>query len=335
MSAVKSVRAKSRAKSGQASMCMSPYGASPDRKPSTRTTRKRGAAADRAIVGSSSMGLTPDQPSIRRRKVAKPGPAICAAQPNEPTPDRDQIIAEITQLWRMRQRWHRAEKSLILQGRAVCRAWTAGDKDEAAKLFDAVTQGADGADPILIVALQPFLAARDQFEPERKAIEKRLRALARSLPIWPWVANVKGFGDLNLAAIVGEAGDAGCYRTPACLWKRMGLAVIGVERQRKKTNAEEAAAHGYNPARRAVAYLLGDTLIKANGDGKYRTLYLARKEYEAARTDEGAAKTKAHIHNRSARYMVKRALRDLWSAWRATGQETSATLSQRAGGPND
>lgn len=335
MSAIKSVRANSRAKSGQASMCKSPSGALPDRKLSTRPARKRGAAADRAIVGLSPMGLTPDQPPIRRRKAAKPGPATMSLRPMQPAPDRDQIIAEIIQLWRMRQRWHSAEKSMTTRGKAVCRAWTAGDKDEAAKLFDTVAEGAESADPILTVALQPFLAARDQFEPQRKAIEKRLRVLARSLPIWPWVASVKGFGDLNLAAVVGEAGDIGTYRNPACLWKRMGLAVIGVERQRKKINAEEAAAHGYNPARRAVAYLLGDTLIKANGDGKYRALYLARKEYEAARTDEGAAKTKAHIHNRSARYMVKRALRDLWSAWRATGQETSATHSQRAGGPND
>jgi ribosomal protein L13E len=31
-------------------------------------------------------------------------------------------IIQIVQLWRMRQRWHRAEKSLILQGKAICRS---------------------------------------------------------------------------------------------------------------------------------------------------------------------------------------------------------------------
>lgn len=224
-------------------------------------------------------------------------------------------VEQIVQLWRMRQRWHRAEKSLTLQGKALCRSWTNGDKAKASELFDTAADGGN-VPPEITIALMPFLSSIERFQPERAKIERELQKLSKSLPIWAWVANQKGFGSLNLAAIVGEAGDVGSYRNPSCLWKRMGMAVIGGIRQRKMSNAEDALAHGYNPSRRAVAYLLGDCLIKGNGEGRYRTLYLARKEIEAARDE---VKTKAHAHNRAARYMTKRVLRDLWGEWRRCG----------------
>lgn len=234
------------------------------------------------------------------------------------------VVAEIVQLWRMRQRWHRAEKSLTLQGKAVCRAWTAGDKGAASDLFDRAAKGGS-VDPILGMALTPFLMAIENFAPERAAIEKRLRKLAASLPVYPWVKSVRGFGELNLAAIVGEAGEIGTYRGPACLWKRMGLAVIGGGRQRKIADAEQALIHGYNPNRRSVAYLLGETLIKVNANGEFKMLYDTRKAYELAREDEGKPKSLAHAHNRAARVMTKRALQRLWVEWRAAdrGQHTS------------
>ena len=217
-------------------------------------------------------------------------------------------VAEIIQLWRMRQRWHRAEKALTLQGRALCRSWTEGDKTEANRLFDAAGRGG-AVDPGLAMALAPFLAAIAGFGPERAGIEKRLRKLAHELPFWSWVAEIKGFGDLNLAGLVGEAGELASYRNPSRLWKRMGLAVISGERQRRKTDAAAAEAHGYNPRRRTVAYLLGDTLIKAGDGNRYRPVYAERR----ARTAETHPDwTKAHSHNDAARVMVKRVLRDLW-----------------------
>ena len=224
------------------------------------------------------------------------------------------VVNQIVQLWRMRQRWHRAEKSLILQGKALCRAWCDGDKTKASEMFDAAANGKDCPMEVAI-ALMPFLSSIERFKPERTKLEKELQKLAKSLPVWSWVSIQRGFGALNLAALVGEAGDIGSYRNPSCLWKRMGLAVIEGGRQRRVTDAEAALVHGYNPSRRAVAYLIGDCLIKGNGDGMYRTLYLARKEIEAAKDE---IKTKAHAHNRAARYMTKRVLRNLWSAWRVS-----------------
>lgn len=233
------------------------------------------------------------------------------------------IIAEITQLVRMRRRWHKAEKSLVLQGLAMARALTDGDKDEAKRIFGLVASGKCD-DLTAVMAITPFLAAKANLEADRKPIEKQLRKMARSLPVWKsWAEGVKGFGDLRLAIIVGECGDIGGYRNPSCLWKRMGLAVIDGQRQRRVANADAALLHGFNPERAAVSWNLASEIVKAQirrdketdavrAIGGYGQVYLDRKAYEASRDDL----TKLHIDNRAKRYMAKRVLRDLWTAWR-------------------
>ncbi len=141
--------------------------------------------------------------------------------------------------------------------------------------------------------------------------------MAAQLPIWPWVKAVSGFGPLNLAAIVGEAGDISRYRNPSCLWKRLGLAVIDGEKQGKRTNAEEALVHGYSPRRRCVAYLLGDTMIKVGDKCRYRSLYNERKERMLPIfTERGDKAPKLHSHRDAMRIMVKRTLRDMWVEWK-------------------
>ncbi len=141
-------------------------------------------------------------------------------------------------------------------------------------------------------------------------LEKRLRKLARQLPVWPWVESVPGFGDLGLAQIVGEAGDLANYPNPAKLWKRMGVAVIGDERQRKVSGAD-ALDHGYSPQRRSLLWVIGDSLLKKAGP--YRDIYLAEKARQAELHPE---LSRMHVHLRAKRYMEKRLLRDLWRAWR-------------------
>lgn len=247
------------------------------------------------------------------------------------------LIAEIIQLVRMRRRWHKAEKSLTLQGKALCRSWAGGDKDEANASYTRAAAGKPD-DPFLGIALAPFLEAKARFEAEREAIDKALAKMAKTLPVWKaWAEGVKGLGALRLAVIVGECGDIGSYRNPSCLWKRMGLAVIAGGRQRMVANAADALDHGYNPERRAIAYVMSTELLKAqirnvkDEDGKrtdtsiaigaYGQLYLDRKAYEAGR--EGI--TKAHANNRAGRYMAKRVLRDLYAAWRAAPEPDLTT----------
>jgi hypothetical protein len=185
---------------------------------------------------------------------------------------------------------------------------------------------------IILVAINSRVPT-DAFE---KIATREMERLGASLPVWEeFGEQIRGFGARSLAVIIGEAGDLSNYSTHSKLWKRMGLAVMDGVRQgglRKSSNKETWIEHGYSPIRRSRMFVIGDALIKANGDGAYRRAYLARKQYERDRAVSNglvvapAAKIPAkrkdefmsdgHIHLRAQRYMEKRLLRDLWKAWR-------------------
>jgi hypothetical protein len=264
-------------------------------------------------------------PLSRASRAPKPGSqsldgiGTAGSKSGDILPEPDPAIDEIVKIWRRRQRWHGAEKKLVLQGRAVCREWTNGDRTAANVLFDKARAGEDSGDDLVFV-LAPFLASIEHFAKRRADLERDLHKRVKSLPVWPWVQSVKGFGPGNLAAIIGEAGDIGSYRSVSGLWKRMGLAVIDGKRQRKCTDTIEALLHGYSPRRRSVAYLLSDTMIRAKSPGYYQH-YSDRRAYELARSDAGkpaitpTAPT-MHAHRRAARVMTKRVLRDLFLKWK-------------------
>ena len=228
------------------------------------------------------------------------------------------VISEIREQWRRRQNWHRAEKSLTLQAKALCRRLTRGDKKEAELLFKAALGKGElhHLADVAFGAIFPLIEARKGLEKHRKAVEKRLEKLAASLPVAPWVDSVRGFGLLSLAGIVGEAGDLSAYANPAKLWKRMGVAVMPDGGRQRRIAGDEAIEHGYSPSRRSLVWAIGDCLIK-QGDA-YRSIYDVRKVLEAERVE-----TKGHAHNRAKRYMEKRLLLDLWRAWRQYGNQES------------
>lgn len=242
------------------------------------------------------------------------------------TADHSHTIASLRELHRQRQDFHRAEKSLTLQAKAICRRLCAGDKDEANKLYAAMEKGADDAQAEMARMLtEPFIQARSILEGNRKRTEKAMEKSAKTLPVAQWVDGIKGFGIASLAAVIGEAGDLSNYPTHSHLWKRLGLAVIDGGRQRLMPGAD-AIIHGYSPGRRSVVWNVGQCVFKAQSQrvdketgevkteaGEYRKLYDARKEYELPRVDG----KKAHAHNRATRYMEKKLMRDLWKAWRA------------------
>lgn len=256
------------------------------------------------------------------------------------------LIATIRDTWRDRVDLHKAEKSLTLQIKAKCRRMVEGDKSEAETLYKSMLNGQQHPHAVTMsLVTQPFTEARSIIEANRSAREKELAKLAKELPVWPWVEQVKGFGALTFAGVIGEAGDLSMYANPAKLWKRMGLAVINGGRQRCVKGAE-AMQHSYSPQRRSLVWNIGECLIKQQGD--YRALYLARMAREVEKCwEEGlqhatiiAATVKSwesrglptpvkvgkidpaqhrscgHIHNRAKRYVEKRLLRDLWRAWR-------------------
>lgn len=167
------------------------------------------------------------------------------------------------------------------------------------------------------VIIAMAIASRAPSDAVEKQATREMERLAKTLPVWAEFArDVRGFGALQLAVIVGEAGNLSNYATVARLWKRMGVAVIGGARQGapgKGATAADWIVHGYNKRRRSRLFVLGDVLIKVNRDGAYRSLYLARKAFELSRAPE---MTPMHAHRRAQRYMEKRLLRDLWRAWR-------------------
>lgn len=170
----------------------------------------------------------------------------------------------------------------------------------------------DVADLAALVSL-PYQLAEEPLRHNRAMLEKRLEKLAQQLPVYAWVASIRGLGALGLAQIVGETGDLANYANPAKVWKRMGLAVIGGERQRKVIG-DAALEHGYNPKRRSVMWVIGDSLLKGNRDGEYRTYYLAEKDRQRELHPE---LSDMQTHLRAKRHMEKRLLRDLWVVWNA------------------
>lgn len=283
--------------------------------------RKAGAETNRQLPTSGTMS-----PLLSSGQATLPK-APTSALPAQPSyagsqrPPGSSTIDEIREQWRRRQMWHRAEKSLTLQAKSMCRRLLAGDRKEAEVLYKSSLNGGEHAlAATAYMAMFPLLDGRRGIEASRIQVEKSLLALAKQLPVAAWIEGMRGVGLLSLAGIVGEAGDLGRYSNPAKLWKRMGLAVIGGERQRKKEGAA-GIEHGYNPARRSLMWTVGDCIIRAGGPLK--ELYNERKAYEMPRVQ-----TKMHAHNRAKRYIEKRLLRDLWRAWRDANRSvpTSVTL---------
>lgn len=239
------------------------------------------------------------------------------------------LIAEIRETCRAREDMMRAEQRLLLQAKAIQRRLDAAAGDQHG--IDALTThvpgaalSAEGDHPIPAslhssvsladLSMLHLEESRAVLHTHRLAFERRLEKLAKQLPIYPWAADVRGFGALGLAQIVGECGDLWNYANPAKVWKRLGLAVLDGERQQRKSGAT-AIVHGYSPRRRSIMWNIGHSLMQGNRDGAYRTYYLAEKERQRELLPDA---TQALIHNRAERHMTKRLLKHLWQAWRAS-----------------
>ncbi len=195
-------------------------------------------------------------------------------------------------------------------------------------------------------ALSPFTpmvlasaASRAVWDKQRADAERDMERIAKLLPVWPFVEGVRGLGAKGLAILTAEAGlPLGDYRSVSGLWKRLGLAVIDGERQRKKSGLEDAARHGYSPRRRSQVWAVcSDSLFRAQWRGAdeesglearpigpYGEVYAQRRAHTAPRieatahlpaTDPGKW-TKGRCHNDGRRVMTKALLRDLWAEWR-------------------
>jgi len=162
----------------------------------------------------------------------------------------------------------------------------------------------------------------EQEEYQLKCMEK----LAQQLPGYQYVKTTTGFGIRSFARIIGETGGLHHYANIGRLYKRLGLAVIEGERQRKYLDKEKAIAAGYNPRRRAVSWVMFDAMFR-HLQPHYRELYEERKAFYLEREDaikaeveEGEPTTKKwsklHADRCARRYVEKRVILHLWQEWR-------------------
>ncbi|WBU27510.1 hypothetical protein OOZ54_12480 [Rhodopseudomonas palustris] len=184
----------------------------------------------------------------------------------------------------------------------------------------------------------------DKIDQREDIVTKRLDELAMQLPVWKsFGEQIRGFSATFLGTIIGEAGDLSNYPDHSKLWKRMGLAPFVKDglamsgagwRKHGGLTKDEWSTFGYSPVKRSRMFVIGDVLLKCNGTGRYRTAYLARKDYEIAKAEAAGLQvlpagkipkgrrdefvSQAQVHARAKYYMEKRLLRDLWQAWRAS-----------------
>lgn len=168
--------------------------------------------------------------------------------------------------------------------------------------------------------------ARALWDARRAEVEREMAQAAALLPVAKWTEQIKGFTHLCLAIVIGEAGrPLDQYGTVSKLWKRLGLAVISSERQRRKTDKEAAAQHGYSPHRRSEIYVVGSvSLFLAQKPGmRYRDIYDQRRTHTAPRvvatSDLKATDpmkwTLGRCDNDARRVMTKALIADLWGEW--------------------
>ncbi len=162
--------------------------------------------------------------------------------------------------------------------------------DEARALIKKINTD-EATHPLAEVVKTTYLGI-DAFNKAKDDLTKKMEGWVEKLPIRGWVeANEqKGFGLVSCGMVLGEAGDLSNYANPAKLWKRMGCAPYQCERLSKtamggtwkrgkegKLTAEEWTAYGYSPRRRSIMYVVTDCLLKANGDGPYKSRYIEAK----------------------------------------------------------
>jgi len=218
----------------------------------------------------------------------------------------------IREKYRRIKDYEKVEIGLLQRQYAIIRRATDCGKDDAPKIHKALWQGKEiEKGEKLQFLCEHFEAARLNFIEHKKPHIREIEKLIKKLPVWEWAKSVRGCGPYILGQLLAETGDLSDYANPAKVWKRMGLAVINGERQRKCLDKEKAIIHGYCPRRRSIMWNLGKCLIRSN-DQHFRRIYDERKEYEEGKAPE---KSKAAWDIRAQRYMEKAFLRELWEEW--------------------
>lgn len=329
------------------------------RKRSSKAIAKPKAGSTNALIASGHTAFAPPRRCAAGSPIPdaaihfqSPTPGAPHQEPFTTAPRHYAAIESILYFYRLRQDMIRARTKLILQGQSSLRRWFYGDKEQAASAWSEATKDETHE---LRGMLSPYITALEVLDKQQSEYEKDLVRSVKGLPIYEWAKSVKGFGDLSLACVIGEASgygkesgefySVGDFKSVSALWKRMGLAVINGHRQGapgKGASADDWIAEGYSKTRRSVMWNVGNSLILSMGkfrpiygedvrsNGTYTELqcvFAERARYEAGRLPHkcGAAIKESktgkdsytlHAANRAKRYTEKRLLRMLYAEWR-------------------
>jgi hypothetical protein len=191
------------------------------------------------------------------------------------------------------------------------------------------------------------------FSVKEKDYKKQMLALVKRLSVADWVEEKeqKGFGLDSLAKVVGECGDLANYSCPGKVCKRMGLVPFtsnGVTHMGSswknryyrdhELESAEWEEFGYSPRRRSVSFIIGENLIKQNGDGPYRTHYNSVKQAAIIKhpdwlNEKGLPGT--HIHRHSMLLATKLLFKNMWMEWNPTLVKTQEELREMVGAGSD
>lgn len=215
--------------------------------------------------------------------------------PMKPTPDLASLCSELRDLQRHRVIYIKSRIMIANRLQALV-AGSTGYRSglekkerlalfiEAGNLIKRISAGEEDSD------LKPLITAHqvgvEAFNDRRDTIEKEMVRLAKQLPVADWVeqSEQKGFGLKSLGIVIGETGDLFNYANPAKVWRRLGCAPWTFDGKTRmgatwrcgkegKLPASEWEEYGYSPRRRSISYLIGEGIVKQNGDGSYRKRY--------------------------------------------------------------
>jgi hypothetical protein len=193
---------------------------------------------------------------------------------------------------------------------------------------------------VYVEDFQSVVAALAPLEARRNKIIKEMERLAKNLPVYPFVKDVKGFGDLGLAVVIGEAGNLSNYpakggsaiKARDALRKRLGLAPYEGKAMSSWKGAEltkeQWIAAGYNPRRLAEIFSCVTEKVlmhqiegtKKNGTefglpkGRYGEIYIRRREQTKISHPDWSKK---HAQMDAMRVMACKLMDDLMREWRA------------------
>lgn len=218
------------------------------------------------------------------------------------------------------------------------------EKERAKKFVEAsavIKAVAAGGEHPMAAFIRASLVGIDSFDALKAALEKKMLAISKTLPVAEWVKAKpqRGFGLLFLAIVVGECGDLANFSNPAKIWKRMGCAphqfagktLMGAtwkSGQQGKLPAEEWLKFGYCPRRRSIAYLIGENIVRQNQTGPFRARYLEAKA-AAKLSHPDWSDLRAHRHGML--LATKRLLREIWIQW--NGAKENSRPAERAAEP--